>query len=61
MSEERMRKALENFDRALAPLVSDEIQRGVFVEAVWALMEVLLDRVTLIAHRRELREGERGE
>lgn len=51
MSEDRMREALENFDKALQPLVTDAVERGVFVEAVWKLMEVLLDRVTLIAHR----------
>lgn len=51
MSEGRLRKALTDFDKALEPLVSDDMQRAVFVEAVWKLMEVLLDRVTLIAYR----------
>lgn len=59
MSEDRLRKALFDFDRTLEPLVSDEMQRAAFVEAVWGLLEVLLDRVTLIAYRVDDRAIER--
>ena len=59
MSEDRLRKALIDFDRALEPLAPDDMQRAVFIEAVWKLMEVLLDRVTLIAYRVEATKAEK--
>lgn len=60
MSEQRLRQQLIQFDAALGKLAPDvsEEDRQAFTDAVWGLMEALLDRVTLIAYRFEATKQE---
>lgn len=54
MSEDTMRKALAEFERALGQLLphTNPHVRHAFTEAVFGLVDATLSRVTLIVHQR---------
>lgn len=60
--EQRLYTALLEFDRALtriAPALSDE-DRKAFTDAIWRLIEAVLDRVTIISYRMDRVREEAG-
>lgn len=52
MSESAMRKALADFERALAPLVPDAEARHAFTAAVYTLINATLNHVVVIVNQR---------